>query len=211
MPISPEMKTWLDEAGFKNQCFISYPHTGESQMTEFAQRIGKDIHNELVFRMAQPSVFFDRTHIPPGADWNEHLRENLCGSVTMVAILAPIYLDEAHEWCGREWAAMAQLGNHRLPKKAIQPIIPVLFRKTDMPPEAGARQPIDLSRVSLQGRRYYNTREFRKAITDIVDHIIEIAGMIHENKVQAETENFVFPRQSAFRKCSHQPPPFRES
>ena len=87
----------------------------------------------------------------------------------MVAVISPIYLEEEHEWCGREWEAMARLGDHRLPNTSIKPIIPVFFRKTELPGQAGTRQPIDLSRISLKGRRYYSTQEFRAAILRIVD------------------------------------------
>lgn len=127
----------------------------------------------------------------------------------MVAVLAPIYLEEEHEWCGREWAAMAGLGDNRLPNTAIKPIIPVFFRKTELPREAGARQPLDLSRISLKGRRYYSTQEFRAAILKIIDQIVEIASLIHSNHVRAEVDNFVLPDRSPFKRSQRQAPPLR--
>ena len=208
MAISPTVRRWLDEAGFKHYCFISYPHGGE-QLEDFARRIGEAIQEELGTRISNPSVFFDDEDIPVGATWPESLRLGLCGSIAMVAVLAPIYLEEEHGWCGREWAAMANLGQRRLPNNEIQPIIPVFFRKTELPRTAGARQPIDLSRVSLKGRRFYSTEEFRGAILKIVDQIIEIARLIHENRVRAGVEEFVMPAESAFVQAPVPAPPLR--
>jgi hypothetical protein len=208
MAISTATKRWLDEAGFKHFCFISYPHGG-GPLTDFARRISVDIEAELRTRVTGAKVFFDSDDIPPGATWPESLRKGLCTSVAMVAVLAPIYLEEVHEWCGREWAAMASLGQRRLPDDEIQPIIPVFFRQTELPRSAGARQPIDLSRVSLKGRRYYSTEEFRGAVLRIVDQIIEIACRIHEKQILAEVEAFEMPVYSAFVQAPPPNPPLR--
>jgi hypothetical protein len=209
MGISKETTRWLDTAGFCNYCFVSYPHTGEGPMTEFAEKIRDAVEVELRTLVSKARVYLDRTHIPPGAEWPEHLRENLGGSVAMIAVLSPIYLEEEHEWCGREWEAMARLGDRRFSNTPIKPIIPVFFRKTELPEEAGARQSIDLSRVSLKGRRYYSTQEFRGAILKIVDEIVEIAKLMHANKIQADVQNFVFPPKSPFTPPATQAPPLR--
>jgi hypothetical protein len=211
MAISHDVKRWLEQAGFRNYCFISYPHTGGTQMTEFAVRVREAIEEELKYEISNPRVYLDTTHIPPGAEWPENLRQNLCASVAMVAVLAPIYLAEEHEWCGREWAAMARLGQMRLPNTSIKPIIPVFFRKTELPGEAGARQPIDLSRVSLKGRRYFSTQEFRSAILKIVQQIIEIVTLIRQNECRAEVDRFEFPERSPFVPSPTQPPPLRNN
>jgi len=210
MAITPAMRQWFDEAGFKYHCFISYPHSG-GQMTDFAKRISEAIRDELATRISNPSVFFDSENIPPGAEWPISLRLGLCTSICMVAILAPVYLEADHDWCGREWAAMASLGELRLPNSEIQPIIPVFFRQTDLPRSAGARQPIDLSRVSLKGRRFYSTDEFRAAMLRIVDQIIAIARLIHENQIRAAAEEFVMPDRSAFVQSPLPVPPLRAS
>jgi TIR domain len=209
MTKSSDMKRWLEQAGFRNYCFVSYPHQGGAQMTEFAERMRYAIEDELKTQITNPSVYLDTTHIAPGAVWPESLRQNLCASVAMVAILAPIYLEEEHEWCGREWAAMDKLGQMRLPDTSIKPIIPVFFRKTELPAEAGARQPIDLSRISLKGRRYYSTEEFRSAVLKIVNQIFEIAALIQQNDCRAEVDSFEFPSRSPFIQSPVQPPPLR--
>jgi len=129
----------------------------------------------------------------------------------MVAVLAPIYLEEEHEWCGREWAAMARLGQVRLPNTTATSIIPVFFRKTELPPGAGARQPIDLSRISLKGRRYYSTEEFRTAILRIVQQVTEIATLMQQNQCRVLLDSFELPSDSPFKKAVFQPPPLRNN
>jgi hypothetical protein len=210
MPISQEMRQWFNEAGFKHYCFISYPH-GSEQIKDFASRIARAIEEELGTHTSKPSVFFDSDDIPPGAEWPTSLRLGLCTSICMVAVLTPVYLEEEHDWCGREWAAMASLGNRRLPRNEFQPIIPVFCRKTELPRAAGARQPIDLSRVSLKGRRFYSTEEFRAAVLRIVDQIIQIGKLIHENKVRAEVHEFVMPERSEFVPSPMPAPPLRSA
>lgn len=200
-------KRWLDKAGFRNYCFVSYPHISD-QVTEFAEKIQVGLRTELENFVSKPIVYLDK-HIPPGADWPEDLRQNLCTSVAMVAILTPIYLENEHEWCGREWAAMAGLGELRMPNSSLKPIIPVFFRPTELPHAAGARQPIDLSRVSLQGRRYYSTQAFSSAILRIKDQVIEIGRIMHDNRVYAKVDGFVLPERSVFRRSRKQAPPLR--
>jgi TIR domain len=203
------MKRWLEQAGFRNYCFVSYPHQGGAHMTDFAARMRREIEDELKTQVTNPSVYLDTTHIPPGDDWPDNLRQNLCASVAMVAILAPIYLEEEHEWCGREWAAMDKLGQMRLPGTSIKPIIPVFFRKTELPAEAGARQPIDLSGISTKGSRHYSTPEFLAAIQKIVHQILEIATLIRQNDVRANVDSFELPRRSPFVQSPEPPPPLR--
>jgi TIR domain len=80
--ISAEINRWLKQAGFTNDCFISYPHVDEDT-TDFARRVRADLEKELKKLVSGARVYLDETHIPPGADWPEHLRQNLCGSATM--------------------------------------------------------------------------------------------------------------------------------
>jgi hypothetical protein len=85
-----DLQSWFESAGFRNYCFISYPHTGETEMTEFAQKIRDKLEEELSYRVSKPSVFLDNTQIRPGEDWQFRLYENLAASVVMVAVVAPI-------------------------------------------------------------------------------------------------------------------------
>ena len=127
----------------------------------------------------------------------------------MVAILMNAYI--RHEWCGIEWAAMEALGKTRLPNTHFRGIIPVQFRKTELPSSVAALQMIDISQESIQGKRYYSTRHFREQVQRIVAQILEIAGLMHKNGCKAEAGEFQLPTVSAFARMQTplQPPPGR--
>ena len=209
--ITQEVGQWLEESGYRNFGFISYAHTGDTELTEFAGRLQAAIEKELKFEIDNPRVYIDAKYIPPGAIWPDDLRRNLSASVALIAVLTPIYLSVRHEWCGKEWAAMERLGMVRLPNTSIQPIIPVMFRRTTLPPGAANRQPLDLSRNALLGPRYYTTKEFRAAVLQIVDQIREIACLRHQNRSAAGPNGFQFPLHSAFEGFEQPPqrPPLR--
>ncbi|MGA7409153.1 MAG: toll/interleukin-1 receptor domain-containing protein [Bryobacteraceae bacterium] len=211
--ISPEVRNWLNEGGFENLCFISYPHVRSgSGLKDFASRIRESLLEELELAGANPNVFIDHS-IPPGSEWPRHLKENLGQSVAMVAILAPLYFTEDHGWCGKEWAAMTALGQARHPNSAIKPIIPVLFRETSIPAGAGEVQYVDLSRVSISGRRYYSTEDFRRKVLGITGQVLEIARHLYLNRSRA-SDGINFPILSPFQMRGPmiepaQPPPLR--
>jgi hypothetical protein len=197
--MSPEVRDWLKNNGFKHHCFISYPHTGGSEMPEFAERVRARINEELCNLIGrEASVYFDKRNLPVGHEWPEHLREHLCSSISMVAILTPVYIQIEHEWCAKEWAAMETLGGQRLQNSTLTGIIPVVFRKTALPPAAANIQSIDMSRIAIKGRRYYATDEFRTHIVSIVDQIDHIASRIHANRIKADLVNFRFPPSTPF-------------
>jgi hypothetical protein len=117
----------------------------------------------------------------------------------MVAICAPIYYHPSHKWCGLEWAAMDMLSAHRLPGAQFKAIIPVMARKSTLIPAAvSGVQYIDVSRVMIRGRNYFNTQDFKIKIEEIVDKIERIAETIAQNQVVPGCDQFQFPTESAF-------------
>ena|SRR5947209_5445704 len=198
MPIKTEVGIWLRDNGFTNLCFISYAHIGETEMTEFARRLQTGILDELKYQVDEPRVFLDQKHIPPGNIWPQDLRDNLSRSIAMVAVLSQVYFSPTHSWCGKEWAAMDRLGTARLPRQSAQPIIPILFRETPLPPAAQCIKHLNLSRNQITGRRYYTTREFKQAIRDIVGKIETIAELMFANRCRVLIDGFQWPDSSAF-------------
>jgi len=198
MPITAKVGAWLLNNGYQNLCFVSYPHTGETAMTDFAARVQMELQIELRYQVPNASVFIDHECIPPGAIWPAHLKLNLARSLTMVAILSQIYFSDYHSWCGKEWAAMENLGGARFPGSTVQPIIPVLFRKTVIPLAATSKQYIDLSRNSVLGKRFFTTATFRSAIQRIVGQIENLAFLAYENKSGASQDQCVWPELSPF-------------
>jgi hypothetical protein len=157
-------------------------------------------------------VFLDETTIVAGNEWPLSLRSALCKSVAMVAVCAPIYYHPAHEWCGLEWAAMAMLGQTRLPNEETKTIIPIVIRASNILPQVVSRiQYVDLSSVSIRGRRYYNTQEFKSKVKGITESIEKIAVALAHNQAKPNCELFQFPSSSAFAdyQPQSQPLPFR--
>jgi hypothetical protein len=204
MAITFEVDNWLSEQGtYENHCFISWPHTINRDITECAQAVRDAIEEGLATSFHRPKVFLD-TQIAGGAVWEMQLRRALCRSVSMVAICAPIYYRPEHLWCGLEWAAMEQLSLTRLQGKGFKTIIPVMVRKSDPLPTAVSRiQYIDVSRVTIQGRRFFKQIEFRSKIQEIVTRIEQIAEELWRSKSRAECDIFQFPTESAFAEYIH--------
>jgi hypothetical protein len=213
MPKPHVIEQWLQDAGYRYHCYISWPHTENELLTECAIRVKEAIEQYLALSISEPSVFIDdEIGISPGAKWKETLRWALCRSVAMVAICAPIYFHPSHEWCGREWAAMTMLGQSRLPDEDLQAIIPTLVKvREPLPNAVQESQAIDLSRVIICGRRYFSTQEFRTKAMAISENILEIAGALKRDEIQVDCEKFQIPAESAFLDYTskQQPFPFR--
>jgi hypothetical protein len=209
MAITAEIENWLrNQGGYEKHCFISWPHSIDSALTECARRVRDDIEQGLAPSFVRPAVFLDE-QMTGGAEWETLICRTLCRSISMVAICAPIYYRPEHGWCGREWAAMEKMSAKRLPGQAFSSIIPLMYKKSDPLPHPVSRiQYIDVSRVILLGRRYYSQPEFRGKIQQMVARIEQIAEEIFRNKTQAESETFPFPTESAFLQYAPPEQPF---
>jgi hypothetical protein len=199
MAITVEIENWLsNQGGYEKHCFISWPHSIDNTLTECARTARNAIEQGLAASFVRPAVFLDE-QMMGGAAWETLIRRTLCRSISMVAICAPIYYRPEHGWCGREWAAMEKMSAKRLPGQTFSTIIPLMYKKSDpLPPAVSRIQYVDVSRVILQGRRYYSQPEFRGKIQQIVGRIEQIAEEIFRNRTQAESETFPFPEESAF-------------
>jgi len=209
LTISPELEHWLRDAGYEYHCFVSWPHTIDSEITGCALHVRDVIQQTLARDIPDPRVFLDETHLLPGTEWSLALRAALCRSVTMVAICAPIYYDSTHHWCGREWAFMYSLSRARLAGHDFTTIIPLIFRmSSELPEPVKALQYVDISKVQVRGRRYYNTIEFRSHIQDIVTRIEQVATALRANGALAGCEELPPPPTSAFSNYSVPRQPF---
>jgi TIR domain len=198
MAITYEVDQWLRET-YEHHCFISWPHTINPDITECARAVRKAILEGLATSFHDPQVFLDETGIIGGADWEIRLRRALCKSMSMVAICAPIYYRPEHKWCGLEWAAMEHLSSTRLQGCDFKAIIPIMVRRSDpLPTVVSKIQHIDVSRMTLQGRRYFAYPEFRRKINEIVTRIEQIAEEIWRGQRKADCDLFQFPTESAF-------------
>jgi hypothetical protein len=104
------------------------------------------------------------------------------------------------------------LGQRRLPNEEIKAIIPIMVRTSNSLPSAMSRvQFIDLSGVTVRGRRYYTTQEFKEKVKRIIESIEKIAVALVQNESKPNCERFQFPSSSAFGdyQPQNQPLPFR--
>lgn len=198
MSITPEIEKWLQDAGYEYHCFISYPRIKNKELAECAERVKESIEADLALNINAPRVFLDQD-MAVGTDWETRLRRALCRSLSMVALCSPIYYHPAHKWCGLEWAAMNGLEDQRLPGADFHAIIPLIVRDPKHLPDSVSKiQYIDISRVTIAGRRYYNTQEFRTHIQEVTARIIKAAMTIAGNQAVTNCGQFQFPPISAF-------------
>jgi len=219
MPLNQQIDKWLkDKAGYKYHCFISYPRIKNDDgsddknhpITQCARGIKSAIKQNLKYSITTPQVFLDVEDISPGVDWDQALKEALCGSLVMVAICAAIYYDDS-KYCGLEWAAMDSLGAKRLPDDKLLSIVPVLVkRESSYPPTVQRPQWIDISGVIAQKWRFRPTDYFNQEIIRVVGHIERVAETLYQKKIKTDCVQFEFPSKSAFADWQRikQSPPF---
>jgi hypothetical protein len=202
-----EADTWLrTEGGYKYHCFISWPRTQSSDITECARTLHSAIQERLASIFPDPKVFLDEAEIVVGDDWGRRLSTELCRSICMVAICAPIYYHPRHRWCGLEWAAMEALSDRRLAGEDYKAIIPIMVRKSDSLPRALSRiQHIDCSQITLKGRKYYKYMDFRAKVEQVVQRVREVALEVGRRRIIAGCEHFRFPEESAFADYAAEP------
>ncbi|HKP84647.1 MAG TPA: toll/interleukin-1 receptor domain-containing protein [Blastocatellia bacterium] len=186
---------WLQDAGYENHCFVSYPRINNPEMIEIAEHVKDRVENDLSYLVSTPRVFLDRQGLSVGAVWEENLRRALCKSVTMVALCSPMYYSPIHRWCILEWEAMYGLSLARLPAEDFRAIIPLIVRTFgSVPSQYSSINYIDISRVTLRGRRYFGTNEFREAIRQVTNQIARVADALKRNQSRTECERFQFPQ-----------------
>jgi hypothetical protein len=193
------MDDWLRQAGYEYDCFISWPHTANADITKCARRLKQEIESRLAAHIDRPKVFLDEAVLAPGDDWPNTIKHALCRSLTMVAVCAPIYFGREHKWCGLEWATMQLLSDVRLVGLDFHAIIPVIIRKSMPLPAVFTRiQYTDFTGIATQSHYYFLTNEFRKKAQDIVEKILLVAEAIKKNRAEPNCDKLEFPTVSAF-------------
>ena len=209
MSLSPDVERWLESAGYRHHCFISYPKTQNEELTDCAKQVKEAIEQDLSFLIPKPDVFLDDSTIRIGDEWKKSLKTALCKSICMVAICAPIYYHPKHIWCGKEWAAMERLSQKRIPAEDFGLVIPIIVRMSDPIPQPVSKiQHFDLSRVTTSTRHFYKTKEFKLKIRAVVERIEQIALAIARNQAKTDCGRFRLPAHSAFSKYQPKPRPF---
>lgn len=173
------------------------------EMDECAARFKKSVESELSYQVdnlvSKPKVFLDQSDLSVGDQWDAVIRHALCRSIAMIALCVPKYYRFKHRWCGLEWAAMDKLSDVRLPGEKFRAIIPVIVRDPEnLPAIVSKIQYRDISHMTLKGRRYYNTEEYREVIQAVVMRIEEVATAIARRVAVSNCGAFEFPDVPAF-------------
>jgi hypothetical protein len=199
MPLTYADEQWLENAGYEHHCFISWPHTGDKDLSKCAERVEADIMSGLSEFITVPKVWRDEPGLQPGDIWSDVIKQKLCRTVAMVAICGPMYYHPRHFWCGLEWAAMQAMSDARLHGYTFAAVLPIIAKKRGpLPIVVSAIQFADLSGLIAMSAAPYKTNEYRLKIARVVNRIEEIAKAIVANQSYPDCNNFQFPTVSAF-------------
>jgi hypothetical protein len=199
MTLFENNKQWLHEAGYKYYCFISYPNTKSKSLIKIIDRLREDIFDYLAQSIDNPELFIDKKNIKGGDKWAQSISENLCRSVAMIAVVTELYYDTNHKWCGWEWKNMFELSSKRLPDNNLYTIIPILIRKCeDLPSAIQKIQFYDISGPITSSKKYYQTNDYHRMISEIGEQIKNIAKCLVDNNAIADCEDFEMIQKSAF-------------
>lgn len=212
MELTPKIDKHLQEAGYANHCFISWPHTLNQDLTDCAKKLKESIVQGLALSIENPYVFLDESDVIGGDKWERIISDSLCRSIVLIALCAPIYYHS--KWCGLEWTTMQKLNEKRIPKKKFGAIIPIIIRYSpgDLPDPVKEIQYYDMSPILTSGRSYYESEEYRQNIRKIIIRIQEVAWTLFENNIKANCEDFQISQESVFSYYHEkkQPMPFRK-
>jgi hypothetical protein len=187
---------WLDCAGFKYSCFISWSHDDRVEndpIADLVKRLKQRVEAELSRHGLPWRVYVDK-EVHLGAQWLPQMMEALCRSLTMVAICCPHYYQSKD--CGREWGLMEQISTRRLGKKA-EVIVPLIWqaarsgetigiRPEEEYPEAVRRyQYRDLTRVRMWSRDFHRHKEFDRIVAAIVSSVRRVGLAMEQQSVPA--------------------------
>ena len=198
MTITPEIDQWLC-SNYDYQCFVSWPHTIDPDITACARTVAKVIKGKLAGSFSKPEVFLDESEMTAGDEWEKKIPHALCRSMSMVAICAPIYYHPKHHWCGLEWAVMESFSAARFPGKDFRAIVPLMVRVSDPLPLAVSRiDRFDISRITTQGRRYFSYPEFLGTVEKIVARVEQIAEELWRGNFKADCASVLVPKTSPF-------------
>ena len=190
-----DIENWLQDAGYKYYCFISWPRTKYKELNILIENLKCDIEGYLSLSFFDPKIFWDG-EIEGGDVWEETISYALCRSVALVAICVPIYYRK--EWCTREFFAMKELCKERFKKKALNSIIPLKVKEHNLPQHVSKIQAFDFTDIIVRGEGYYQTDNYRSNVRDISEKIIELAKILLEDKVNANCEDFQLPEKATF-------------
>lgn len=188
---------------FRYSCFISYCHGQGDLVKSFVDQLKSALKSELDPYLDE-EIYIDEERLKPGYRYNEALATAICESICMVVVYSPKYA--RHEYCVREFEAMARLEEERrkmLDNAAGQGalggtglIIPVIFRgdTKKIPSNIAQYQTSDFSQFSLSVTSPEIARhpEFSVKVQEIAKVIHEVYEKFQNNGVDPTTRCATF-------------------
>lgn len=177
-------------------------------MRSIITQLYEALSSELEVYFGDKKVFVDWKRLQGGDFYNEALSQALCQSVCMIVVFLPIYFDDEHTFCAREYKAMEYLENHRLnllnpDEKQHGLIIPIVFRGLDdLPTDIKAKRHYHNFTNYLSVNNMCNEREYLKIISDIALYIYNRYKTLKENlhiDHCAYCNNFKLPTENEIR------------
>src|SRR6185436_8894624 len=99
-------------------------------ITEFKERLEGELSN---FIPLNKLVYLDFERNKVANDFNVNIARALCKSLCMIMIYNPVYFDETHTYCAREFKAMEELEGIRLKQLGnefshLKHIVPIILK-----------------------------------------------------------------------------------
>ena len=96
-----------------NACFVSYRHPAFAHGLEakYIRHVVDAIESHVAVHTRNYKVFYDKTRLVPGYQYDETLAEELCRSACMVLVYWPSYLES--DYCRQEVEAMLRVEERR--------------------------------------------------------------------------------------------------
>lgn len=184
---------------FEFCCFVSYPHGQDNVLVPFVNDFVDGLRLEIgaVMRKKLAGRDFPDGVLPNGAwsdeflkggdRFNEMIGSSICKSACMIVFYTPLYFDDEHVYCAREFRAMELLEQERLKylqEKGRGLIITIILRGADSFPKVleGERKyyrfdDIDLNNPADKIRVRYadKIREMAAYIYDRCQSLDEVA------------------------------------
>jgi hypothetical protein len=166
---------------FQYSCFISYRRLDDDM------EIVKDLYDAItaeIRRLVPQEVYRDEERLRGGEIPETQIATALCRSLCMIVFYVPVYFDEGHTYCAREYRAMELLEEQRLEGLRMSYgddvggyglIIPIIFRGAKfLPPEfRERRKPYIFEDFTISTRDIRNHPLFLEQVKAIADYIFE--------------------------------------
>jgi hypothetical protein len=184
---------------FEYACFISYRHGYEPGVQRFYESFRSELAVQVELYLPGMRVYLDTNRLRGGDFINNELALALCNSVCMISLFNPHYFDVENTYTAREYCAMVNLEQHRLPllpptnRKGL--IIPIIIRGT-LPEEIkNERQYYTLDLLAPGDLKKQKSREALRRVAEDIYYRYEAFRVAKEDP-STLCDGFEFPSEN---------------